>query len=442
MISETGKDHGGVLNQLVAGTWRHPLTAEIVRIPIPQIAIRDTLDGAEPGLLTSAGLAGKALAVVSDRLTRDALGGRVVRNLQAAGFAIEDVVWRNPVCSDAGVEALRALTRNAEALAAVGSGTINDSVKYAAFLDGKPFVTFPTSPMTAHFTGTASVSFGGFKKSLTTLDPLGVFADLEVIAAAPAQLIRAGYADVLCRTTAQVDWLLSHRLLDTFYSDTAYHLLAIDEAGLLAHADAVAAGDFAAIAALTRMNALMGLGTSFGRTTHCGSMAEHMLSHYVDMFAGDDHPGSRHGEQVGVATLVMNRLQHRILDRAAPPVLKPTVVDREAIEARFGKALADACLEHFEVKRFDQPGIDRLNRRLAEGWEALTRELRPLMLDSAAIEHALRTVGAPVSGTDLGISSAFWRDAIRYARFTRDRFSMLDIAGDAGELDDFAESCS
>ncbi|MDH3662011.1 MAG: iron-containing alcohol dehydrogenase, partial [Alphaproteobacteria bacterium] len=278
-------------------------------------------------------------------------------------------------------------------------------------------------------------------RSIVTDHAVGVFVDLEVLCGCPKRLIWSAYADVVCRTTAQVDWLLSHRLLGTPYYDTVYHLLAPDEAMLLESADAVAAGEAGAIAMVTRMNGLMGLGTSFARTTHHGSMAEHMLSHYIDMFAGDAHTGTHHGEQVGVATLVMNRLQHRILDRDEPPVLQPTVVDRQAIQARFGKALADGCLEQFEAKRFDRDKVNALNRKLADIWPDLTEELRPLMLDPDDIEDKLRRVGAPITAEDLGLPAPFWQDAVRYGRFTRDRFTMLDMAGDAGELDDFAETC-
>lgn len=436
------KDYGGILNELATGRWHHPVTGEKVTIPIREIAIHDTLDGAEPELLAATGLTEKRLAVVSDRFTHDALAGRIVRNLIAAGFTVEDIVWKRPHCSDIGAEELRELTQGAEAVVAVGSGTINDSVKYATFQDGKPFATFPTSPMTAHFTGTASVSFGGFKKSLATHDPKGVFVDLEVLRGCPKRLIWSAYADVICRTTAQVDWLLSHRLLDTPYRDTAYHLLAIDEANLLDSAERLASGDFEAIAMVARMNGLMGLGTSFGRTTHCGSMAEHMLSHYIDMFAGEDHPGTHHGEQVGVATLAMNRLQHLFLDKDEPPVLLPTSVDQQAIEARFGPELAKACLGQFKVKRFDRKSVDVLNQKLADNWTDLTKEFSPLMLPVEKIENSLKRVAAPTSAKDLGIPVPFWQDAIRYARFTRDRFSMLDIAGDSGELEAFALGCS
>ncbi len=435
-------DYGGVLNDLVAGRWRHPVTGDIASVSFKSIVIRDTLDGAEPGLLDSIGFAKKKIAVISDNYTYDALAGRVVRHLNAAGFDIDDIVWEKPRCSDEGVQELRELTSGAEALVAVGSGTINDSVKYSAFLDGKVFATFPTSPMTAHFAGSASVSVDGMKQSIPAHHADGVFVDLEVLRSCPKRLIWSAYADVVCRTTAQVDWLLSHRLLDKPYWDTVYHLLAPDEPSLMADPEAVAAGEIEAVARVTRMNGLMGLGTAFAGSTHHGSMAEHMLSHYIDMFAGDAHPGTTHGEQVGVATLAMNRLHHLILDGDVPPVLKPTVVDRSAIEARFGKAIADACLNSFDAKRFGQAAIDRMNEKLTEIWPDLTSELRPLMLDSDAIEDSLRRVGAPVSAADLGLPVDFWRDAIRYARYTRDRYTMLDLAGDAGLLDAFAETCS
>ena len=436
------KDYGGVLNDLVAGRWRHPLTDEIASVSFKSIVIQDTLDGAEPELLAAIGFTGRKLAVVSDRFTRDALAGRVLRHLESAGFDIEDIVWPKPRCSDEGVEELRGLTSGAEVLVAVGSGTINDSVKYAAFLDGKLFATFPTSPMTAHFAGSASVSVDGMKKSIPAHHAEGVFVDLGVLCKCPKRLIWSAYADVVCRTTAQVDWLLSHRLLDKPYWDTVYHLLAPDEPCLMTDPEAVAAGEIEAVARVTRMNGLMGLGTAFAGTTHHGSMAEHMLSHYIDMFAGDAHPGTTHGEQVGAATLAMNRLHHLILDGDAPPVLKPAVVDRDAIEARFGKTIADDCLQSFEAKRFDQAETDRLNEKLADIWPDLTAELRPLMLEADAIEDALRRVGAPVTADDLGLSIDFWQEAIRYGRYTRDRFTMLDLAGDAGLLDAFAESCN
>ena len=54
-------------------------------------------------------------------------------------------------------------------------------------------------------------------------------------------MMRAGLGDTVCRTTAQVDWLLSHLLLDTVYAETPYRLMAEDEPRLYALAAPAAA---------------------------------------------------------------------------------------------------------------------------------------------------------------------------------------------------------
>jgi glycerol-1-phosphate dehydrogenase [NAD(P)+] len=318
------KDYSGVIAELVAGTWRDPSTGEIQRIPVSNIVIADSLDGIEAELIREQH-AGKSIVVVSDERTRAALGKRVFEALKPLGN-VKEYVWEHPYCSEQGIEELMAAVPDAEALVAIGSGTLSDSVKYGTFLTGRKYSVFPTSPMNAYTTPTASVSSHGFKKSLTCHSARGVFFDLSVLSKCPQRLIAAAFADVVCRTTSQVDWLLSHLLFDSAYKDTAYTLLAYDEESMMTNADRIVIGDSEALAMLTRSAAIMGLGTSFTGTTHSGSMAEHMISHYIDMFAGDKHPGSSHGEQVGVATLTMSQLQNQILAGSQPPILSPTEI--------------------------------------------------------------------------------------------------------------------
>ena len=45
------KDYGGVINELVAGTWQHPRTGQPVSINIRSIVIKETLDGMEGALI-------------------------------------------------------------------------------------------------------------------------------------------------------------------------------------------------------------------------------------------------------------------------------------------------------------------------------------------------------------------------------------------------------
>jgi glycerol-1-phosphate dehydrogenase [NAD(P)+] len=432
------KDYSGVIAELVAGTWRDPSTGEIQRIPVSNIVIADSLDGIEAELIGEQH-AGKSIVVVSDERTRAALGKRVFEALKPLGN-VKEYVWEHPHCSEQGIEELMAAVPDAEALVAIGSGTLSDSVKYGTFLTGREYSVFPTSPMNAYTTPTASVSSHGFKKSLTCHSARGAFFDLAVLSKCPQRLIAAAFADVVCRTTSQVDWLLSHLFFDSPYKDTAYTLLAYDEESMMTNADRIVTGDSEALAMLTRSAAIMGLGTSFTGTTHSGSMAEHMISHYVDMFAGDKHPGSSHGEQVGVATLTMCQLQNQILAGSQPPILSPTVIPEDELRARFGGAV-ETMIEESKKKALTREAVDRLNTRLASNWEGIAGQLRAVALPYERLYDSMRAAGCKLTGVDLGLEPEFYRGAIRYSRFIRDRFSMLDVAGDSGLLDAFVRNC-
>ena len=49
----------------------------------------------------------------------------------------------------------------------------------------------------------------------------------------------------------------------------------------------------------------------------------------------------------------------------------------------------------------------------------------------------MRKAGAPTTATEMGLPRKVWRDAMKYARDVRNRWSFLDLADDSGLLDDF-----
>jgi glycerol-1-phosphate dehydrogenase [NAD(P)+] len=432
-------DFSRVIEELVAGRWQDPKTGQKRTVPVESIVIADTLEGSEARLVERVH-PGKSIALVSDQRTREVLGKRVLEALRPLGN-VSEFVWDRPRITPEGMDELAEATRQAEALIAVGSGTISDSVKYGTFLTEREYSVFATSPMNAYTTPTASVSFEGFKKSITCHSAKGVFFDLNVVSKCPKRLISAAFADVVCRTTSQVDWLLSHILFDSRYDETAYTLLAYDEESMIDNADKILTGDFEALAMLTRIAALMGLATSFTGTTHVGSMAEHMISHYIDMFAGESHPRTSHGEQVGVATLTMSKLQNQILNADQPPTLKPTVIPKDELRTRFGAA-ANEMIEQTARKALDKPAVESLNQRLKKDWTQISERLRAVMLPYERLHDAMKAAGCQLTGSDLGLDPEFYRDAVRYSRFIRDRFSMLDVAGDSGQLEEFAKGCN
>lgn len=435
------KDYGGVVNELVDGEWRHPHTGKKVSINIRSIVIKETLAGME-GSLIRALHGNDKVGIISDRYTYEVLGRRIGAALRSEGMAFEEIIWKKPYASVEGVEELRHLSRHCAGMIAVGSGTINDSVKYAAFLDKKRYSVFPTSPQLAYATPTASITFDGFKKSLTALPAQGVFFDLSVVSQCPIRLTRSAFADVICRTTAQVDWLMSHLLFGTPYRAVPFILLTYDEDALFDKAAALQKGVFDAFGVLVRFCTIMGLGTCFTNTSHSGSMGEHMISHYIDMFFNDINPNTLHGEQVGVATLTMSRLHNLILSAENPPVIEATKIDENEIIARYGTAIGRNCIEELKNKALDREKAKITNRFLNKNWQDFADQLRKVMLPTERLSEAMKEIGAPRTGRDLGLPQNFYRQTVRHAREVRNRFTMLDVAGDSGMLEAFADQCS
>ena len=247
-----------LIDDMVAGRWINPETGKPGTVPYKSVVIAETLEGRESELVTSLGIKGR-IAVVCDENTRDVMGLRVAKALQAAhnsGISgVETVVLDHPHADEANLDGLREKTRHVDALVAVGSGTINDLCKYVTATDGRRYCVFGTAPsMNGYTSTTASITLAnGLKVSKPAHAPLGVFIDLKVNAAVPTYLVASGFGDCLVRSVAQFDWWLSHRMLDTFYTELPFQLEAADERELMARASDLAKGDIEAVGYLQRV---------------------------------------------------------------------------------------------------------------------------------------------------------------------------------------------
>ena len=337
------------LDALLRGEWLDPDRGSPIAVPVRAVAIERSLRGVEADLVAGLGL-GRRFAVVSDAATRAALGARVERALTPLGTIVPVVLDAEPHADVQTGEVIRAACAAADALVAVGAGTINDLCKYAAAADGKPYVVFATAPsMNGYASINAAITVDGHKRSLPAACPVGVFMDLEVLASAPVRMIRAGLGDSLCRSTAQADWLLSHLLLGTEYRRAPFELLAADEPALLGDPAALLRGDLHAMRSLARTLVLSGLGMTLCGGSYPASQGEHLISHYIDMFAPATRGKFFHGEQVAVATLTMARIQEDVLARGSPRVV-PSPVTRADLRRRFGPEVGESCWREFEAK--------------------------------------------------------------------------------------------
>ena len=421
------------LGRLMAGGFSDPDGGPVLDPLTKAVTIADSLAGREAELVAGIGFGGR-IAVVSDENTSRALGRRVAQALIAIAGVSDIRLPGRPHADDETVAALRRETAGCDALIAVGSGSINDICKYAAALDNKPYAVFATAPsMNGYTSVNAAITIDGHKKSIQAAAAAGVFMDLEVLAAAPPRMIRSGLGDSLCRSTAQADWLLAHMLRGDPYREAPFALLAEDEEPLFSHSDRLMRGDLDVMRRLARVLTLSGFGMTIAEGSQPASQGEHLIGHYAEMRMDPAWPPSFHGEQIGVATLTMARLQERMLAGDAPR-LAPSAPDEASLIDHFGAQLGAACWAEFKLKRLDEAMAQELNQRLDERWDAIAARIKAIALPAAQLEEVLLRAGAPTTPQDLGWESEFYDGAVRHAREIRNRYTFLDLAADSGVL--------
>lgn len=414
--------------QLLAGMYEDPETGVMLGCEARAIAIEDSLAGREVELVRSVGV-GDQLAVLGDVDTYAALGERVAKAL-SSHFGVQRIVLdRHPVCDRLTAQLIaQRLAPGTTAVVSVGSGTLNDLGKLAALERDVPQLVFATAPsMNGYTSVSASIHEDGAKRSVRARTPVAAFFDLEVLANAPQRLIRAGLGDSVARPTAQADWLLAHLVLDKPYREAPFALLRDDEQILFANAAGLMARDLVAIRALARVLVLSGFGMTLCGGSYPASQGEHLISHYLEMMRPLTVLEAFHGEQVGVASLVMARLQHDILERTEHPQLRQIGITKKSVLDHFGPERGEAVWADVSSKQID---VTAANERLARDWPAIRARLRTIVRTPDELRAVLEAAGAPTTPAQLGYPDALFGEAFAHARELRDRYTFLDFAAD------------
>ena len=423
------------LRRLLDGAYRDPDTGEFLHVPMKMLVIEPTLEGSEGDLVKALDLP-KPFAVLSDDNTHAALGYRVEAALAPLSEIIPIRLGRRPHPDDRTAGRVMQEGERAGSYIAVGSGSICDLAKYSAARQGKRCAVFATAPsMNGYTSVNAAITVHGHKKSLAAISPDGVFVDLDVLAKAPKRLIQAGFGDAICRSTAQVDWLLSSRLLGQTYRTAPFAFIADLENQLVADPAALLKGDRAALSCLIQILLLSGFGMTICGGSYPASQGEHLISHHIEMMPPLGWEPALHGEQIAVTTRVMARLQDEILARDTPPQLGASKLSAGSLRSHFGDEVGLACWKDIQPKVADSEGASRLNERLQAIWPRLKSEINLVRRPSAEIEKALAKVDAPQGYSAIGLSRTAFTDAILHAREIRNRYTFLDLAADSGLLE-------
>ncbi len=158
---------------------------------------------------------GEKILMVYDNHTYKAAGERALALLEDNGFEVKTLLF------DTGDDVLipdeKTLGRilqeqdlDCKLMIAVGSGVMNDSVKFVSSRTHVPYIIVCTAPsMDGYVADGAPIIKAGVKLSPLATLAYGVVGDTDIMKDAPMDLIQAGFGDVVGKITALADWDLS-----------------------------------------------------------------------------------------------------------------------------------------------------------------------------------------------------------------------------------------
>ncbi|MFO7698742.1 MAG: sn-glycerol-1-phosphate dehydrogenase [Anaerolineae bacterium] len=377
------------------------------------------------------------ISLVCDDRTWAVLGAAVRKRLVADSANVQVIRLAGPeVVADEAriVEILLAVAAPDDRLyVAIGAGTLCDLTRFASHRSGRPFVSLPTAPSVDAFTSmNAPLVIRGLKLTIDAQQPLAVFADIDVLCAAPPQMIAAGAGDVLGKFTALADWRLAALLWDEEIDEDIVADMDGAVRAVAGAAEGIGRREPEAIAKL--MRALLDSGEAMARwrNSRPASGSEHHLSHYWEtMRLLRGQPALLHGAKVGVGSVLMARAYERLraISRAQAAAMlaatpePDTEAERETIRSGYGPIADEVMSAQGDLLPLAPGRWARLQREILENWDAI-QGIAAEVPAPEKVAGMLRAAGAPVKPAELGISSADVDDALRYGHYIRDRFTI------------------
>ncbi|NMB24147.1 MAG: sn-glycerol-1-phosphate dehydrogenase [Firmicutes bacterium] len=414
------------------------------QLPIADILIEQGIIEGIPVRLKKLGLSGP-VHLVADTHTMSAAGDSLEYALNRQGMCTTKTVYATQegdlVPDEAALGRLVLETSpSVEVLVAVGSGTITDLVRLAAYKMGRPFVSVPTAPsMDGYASAVAPLIIGGFKRTFNARPPLAIYADLDVLCQAPLEMISAGFGDLIGKFTARADWQLGHILHGEPYCEASLDLMATALEQCTARPRGLLERDPRLIQKLMEGLTLSGIAIIMAGNSRPASGSEHILAHYWEMRSLEEQAHYHlHGTKVGVATPLILRLYGQML------ALDPCMIDESALMARhlnpdvterwirehFG-ARATEILVEAPGKRVQWEARKDHIMLIRSHWDEIQRALVWLPSGKAVIAM-LEEAGAPAEPLAIGLPPSWVEDALLYARMLRDRYTILDVAAELG----------
>jgi len=379
------------------------------------------------------------ILVIADKNTLHASDG-ILESLEKSGFEFEIKLYNDLRVADMkDVEIITDLSRNFDGILSVGSGSLNDICRLAAYKADKEFAIFATAPsMDGFASGTAPITLNGFKLTHQAKQPGIIIADTNILAAAPAELKAAGFGDMIAKYIAIVDWKISHLITGEYYCDNIAALTKSALRKMVSLADKVTQNDPETAGAIMEALVFTGIAMNFADSVRPASGAEHIISHFWEIKKLEQGLLSDfHGKKVGVATLITNRIYHYL-------------ASRENINAGREKISWDKIYEVYggnfkdEIIKLNNPTVttETTPEKVADSWNEIRKIIKNELPSDDELTHLMTLAGAAETLSDISVSYDLGLMGVIYHPYMRRRMTLMRLIPMLGIEIDFKDFIS
>lgn len=334
---------------------------------------------------------------------------------------------------------------------AVGSGTLNDIVKRAAYECDRHYMNVSTAASVDGYTAFgASINKDGYKQTMSCPAPRAVVADLDVLTQAPQDMTASGYADLLGKVTAGADWILADELGVEPIEAKVWSLVQAPLREWTAKPAELHAGDKEAMHNLIEGLIISGLAMQAHSSSRPASGAEHQFSHLWEMegLGYDDDPPLSHGFKVGLGSISVAALYERVLARDLSAVDIDAVcadwpswdeTERRVRATHKTPGLDEAAVAETREKYLDADALRERLQLLAERWPHMRKRLERQLMPADQLRELLRQAGCPTSPAEIDLDTQRFKDTYCRAQMIRRRYTVLDLTHQTGILDECVE---
>lgn len=416
-------------------------------IKINKVIIENGAINKVPSIVKELGC--KKILLVADSNTYEVAGKQVSALLKENSIVYKSFVYkvtRDLVPDEEAVgKLLLQVEKTTDLIITVGSGTLNDLVKFVSCRTSIPSIVVATAPsMDGYASDSSALIIDNLKTSVASSYPKVIIGDTAILKAAPMRMILAGLGDMIGKYSALSDWQLSRLINGEYYCDVTARISSDAIKKCVDNIAGVKQRDDIAVEKVMDGLVRTGIAMSFVGNSRPASGSEHHMSHFWEMkFLFEGKEALLHGTKVGLTSIIVAKLYEMLAIRTVDfeeAIRKAHAFDeqvwKQSITDLYGKAAPEILAMS---EKDDRNSIEKRISRIQVIKDHFSDIIKIAQAaePAARVESLMKDAGAPVKPEEVGVDNRTVIDSLLMAKEVRPRYTILNLLSDLGLLEEF-----